>query len=401
MKEISGGVTAPQGFRAAGMHCGIRANHDKKDIALIASDCLCAAAGVYTKNLVKAAPVYKTMANLANGRAAAIICNSGNANACAPRGADNANSTCLAVGAALGINPDDVIVASTGVIGQELNMEPILKSLLPLTAALSTTGGGEAAEAIMTTDTVKKEIALEFELDGKTCRMGAMAKGSGMIHPNMGTMLCFITTDAAVAPAALQRALSAAVKKTFNRVTVDGDTSTNDMAVCLANGMAGNTEVVGDSAELSAALLTVCTHLARAIAADGEGATKLLECTVRGAESESVAEMLAKSVVGSSLVKAAMYGSDANWGRVMCAMGYSGAPFDPATATLSFESAAGSVTVYSGGEALEFSEEKATNILSQKEVAIVVSLRAGSGEATCWGCDLTYDYVRINGDYRS
>lgn len=404
MKEINGGVTAAKGFLAAGMHCGIRANKEKKDVALIYSEADCTAAGVYTQNTVKAAPVYKTMANLENWKARAVICNSGNANACAPMGKENAQKMCNAAAEALGICESDVIVASTGVIGVELNVQPIIDSIGALKAALSENGSGGAAEAIMTTDTRMKEIAVSFQLGGREVKMGGIAKGSGMIHPNMGTMLGFITTDAAISAPMLDLALKEITARTFNRVTVDGDTSTNDMVSVMANGLAGNAEIDCEGEDFTSfckALSHICTYLARSIAKDGEGATKLLTCVVSGAPSEKAAETISKSVISSSLVKSAMFGEDANWGRIICAMGYSGESFTQETAKISFVSEAGEVTVFENGMALDFSEEKAKIVLGRDEITIDIRLCDGEGEATCWGCDLTYDYVKINGDYRT
>ncbi|HBD86233.1 MAG TPA: arginine biosynthesis protein ArgJ [Clostridiales bacterium] len=406
MEIIKGGVCAPKGFKAAGIHCGIRKNRQKRDLALIWSEAPAAAAAVYTTNLVKGAPLIVTKSNLNNGFARAVICNSGNANTCNADGVDIAEKTCVLLGAELGIDPRDVIVASTGVIGQPLELEPIASGIPGLAAALgdSPENCDNACEAIMTTDTVKKEIALSFTLGGVPCRIGGIAKGSGMIHPDMATMLVFLTTDAAISPAMLQKALSSDVRKSFNMVSIDGDTSTNDMVSILANGLAGNPEITGDGpdfAEFMKALNTVTVHLCRAIAADGEGATKRLECTVSGAKDEDTARTAAKAVVCSSLLKAAMFGADANWGRVLCAIGYSGAQIDLAKVDVAFRSAKGRIQVCRGGAGLPFSEEKAKEILLEKEIDILVSLGGGGAEAIAWGCDLTYDYVRINGDYRT
>lgn len=403
MKQIKGGVCAPKGFQAAGIHCGIRKNREKKDLALIVADRDCAAAACYTKNRVKAAPVYLTMEHLQNGTARAIICNSGNANACAPNGRENAERMCVCTANALGISPEDVVCASTGVIGEELPVAPIESAMDALVEALAQDGDA-AATAILTTDTVKKEYAFEFELDGVPVRIAGMAKGSGMIHPNMGTMLAFLTTDASIASNLLQEMLSHAVTRTFNRVSIDGDTSTNDMAVILASGAAGNAAIIPGSAAyqtLLGAIQAVCQYLACAIARDGEGATKLVSCTVAGALSEDDAVVFAKSVIGSSLVKAAMFGADANWGRVICAMGYAGLALDPATVSISFGSKAGKIDVCRAGAGLPFDEEIAKKILIEDEVEIFATLAAGDASATAWGCDLTYDYVKINGDYRT
>ncbi len=406
INEISGGVCAAQGFKASGVHCGVKAGSspDKNDLALILSEKECAAAGVYTLNRVKAAPIYVTMDHLENGVAWGVVANSGNANACCPMSHENAEAMCGFAAKATGREAEDFVVCSTGVIGQTINIQALQTGMPKAAAALSADGSDAAATAIMTTDTVKKEIAVSFELGGKTVRMGAIAKGSGMIHPNMGTMLAFVTTDCAVTTEMLEDALREVSAKTFNRVTVDGDTSTNDTCVVLANGMAGNEliEWKDESYEtFKAALNYVCRHLARAIAADGEGASRLVTCKMTGARSEESAERLAKAVVGSALVKAAMFGADANWGRVLCAMGYSKAPFRPEHVDISFESAAGSIPVCKQGDGLAFNEELAKKVLSEKEVIIAVNLHEGDDSAECWGCDLTYDYVKINGDYRT
>ncbi len=404
MKIIQGGVCAAKGFSASGVHCGIRKNRTKRDIALIYSERPASAAAVYTTNLVKGAPLKVTKKNISDGIAQAVICNSGNANTCNANGIEIAEETCAILGEKLGIAPTDVVVASTGVIGQPLDIEPIRKGICELVAALAKDGSDFAAEGIMTTDTVKKEIALEFELGGKLCHIGGIAKGSGMIHPNMATMLVFITTDVAICPQMLAKALSTDVKSTFNMISVDGDTSTNDMVTVLANGMAENPEITSegaDFAEFMKALNTVNVHLCRMIAADGEGATKLLECSVSGAKDKIAASLVAKSVVCSSLLKAAMFGADANWGRVLCAIGYSGAQTDVDRVSVSFESAAGSIKVCENGAGVDFSEQKAKSILLEKEIRINVTLEDGDACATAWGCDLTYDYVKINGDYRT
>ncbi|MGM9610339.1 MAG: bifunctional glutamate N-acetyltransferase/amino-acid acetyltransferase ArgJ [Candidatus Woodwardiibium sp.] len=404
MKEIQGGVCAPAGFTAAGVHCGIRKNKTKKDLALLYSEVPCAAAAVYTKNLVKGAPITVTRENLADGRAQAVLCNSGNANTCNADGPAVARRMCELAADACGIDARDVIVASTGVIGQRLDVSPIEASVGALKDALSPDGSRDAAEAIMTTDTAVKEFAVSFTAGGRECRLGGIAKGSGMIHPNMATMLVFLTTDCAIAPELLQKALSADADDSFNMISVDGDTSTNDMVCILANGRAGNPPINAEGADYDAfaeALAFVTRRLCRAIAKDGEGATKLLECRVRGARSLSDARILAKSVVCSSLVKAAMFGADANWGRVLCAVGYAGVETDPNGVDVSFSSAAGAVRVCESGAGVDFSEEAAKAVLSADEIRIDVALRDGGAEATAWGCDLTYDYVRINGDYRT
>ena len=404
IKTISGGVCAAKGFRAAGVHCGIRKSRTKKDLALIVSSVPASAAAVYTTNLVKGAPLTVTRQHLADGTARAVICNSGNANTCNADGPEIAEKMSALAADALGIEAQDVIVASTGVIGQPLSLEPIEAGIGPLAAALSETGSGDACEAIMTTDTRKKEIAVEFSLGGRTCRLGGIAKGSGMIHPNMATMLVFLTTDAAISPAMLQKALRGDIQKTFNMISVDGDTSTNDMVTILANGLAGNAEITAEGADFDLfmeALNTVNIYLCRSIAGDGEGATKLLECVVTGAESETAARSVAKSVICSSLTKAAMFGEDANWGRVLCAIGYSGAEVDVDKVGVSFRSAAGSVELCRDGAGVPFSEELAARVLHECEIEILISLGNGEASATAWGCDLSYEYVKINGDYRT
>lgn len=406
MKKISGGVCAAKGFTAAGIHAGVKAGSspEKNDLALILSDCECAAAATFTNNRVKAAPVYTTMNHLENGILHGIIVNSGNANACAPNGPEHAEAMCAAVAAVTGRQAEDFAVASTGVIGVELNIKAIQDSVPALASALSIGGSQSAAEAIMTTDTVMKEIAVETTIGGKIVRLGAICKGAGMICPNMGTMLCFITSDCAITSDMLFSALHEVVPRTFNRVTVDGDTSTNDACMVLCNGNAGNPLIDWKDDNYNIfkdALMYVCTYMARAIAADGEGASHLLTCTVSGSRSEEAAERLAKAVVGSMLVKAAMFGADANWGRVLCAMGYSRAPFRPDRVDASFYSSAGKIQVCKDGSAVEFDEDLAKKILSEHEVSIIINVNEGDYTATCWGCDLTYDYVRINGDYRT
>lgn len=404
MKTVSGGVCAAKGFQAAGIHCGIRKNRSKKDLALIVSQVQANAAAVYTTNLVKGAPLTVTKKHLGNGKAQAMICNSGNANTCNANGIQIAEEMSALTAEALGIEAEDVIVASTGVIGQPLSIEPIAGGLGELTALLSEAGSFSACEAIMTTDTRPKEIAVEFTLGGKTCRLGGIAKGSGMIHPNMATMLVFLTTDAAISSEMLSKALKGDVQSTFNMISIDGDTSTNDMVSIMANGLAGNPEICSEGADFDAfmkALNTVNVFLCRSIAADGEGATKLLECSVTGALDEENAKIIAKSVICSSLTKAAMFGADANWGRVLCAIGYSGAKVDVDKVGVSFRSQAGTVAVCKNGAGLDFSEELAKKILLESEIEILISLGDGAACATAWGCDLTYDYVKINGDYRT
>ena len=421
MKQISGGVTAPIGFTAGGIRCGVKKGladgnqpvvssmtdylSGKKDLAMILSEQECTAAAMYTMNRVKAAPLYITMEHLEDGVAKGIIANSGNANACVPQGHENAKKMCEAAAAATGLKPSDFVVASTGVIGQTLNIAAIEAGVPVLAGQLKKEGGSDdAAHAIMTTDTEKKEIAVTTVIGGKTVTIGAIAKGSGMIHPNMGTMLCFVTTDCAITHEMLQDALHEIVPRTFNRVTVDGDTSTNDMCVVLANSMAENELIEWKDDNYTVfykTLYYVFEQMARNIAADGEGASKLITCTVKNARSEESAERLSKAVVGSSLVKAAMFGADANWGRVLCAMGYSKAPFRPEYVDVKFVSTVGEVLVCEQGAGVDFDEVSAKSILSQDEVIIEVDLHEGEHEATCWGCDLTYDYVKINGDYRT
>ena len=421
MKTVSGGVTAAKGFTAGGVRCGVKQGladgnqpvvasmtdylSGKKDLAMILSEKECTAAATYTLNRVKAAPLYITMEHLEDGVCRGVIANSGNANACAPEGHENAKRMCQAAAKATGQKPSDFVVASTGVIGQTLNIAAIEKGVPVLAEQLKKEGGSDdAAHAIMTTDTEKKEYAVSLTIGGKTVTIGAIAKGSGMIHPNMGTMLCFVTSDCAITHEMLTEALHEVVPRTFNRVTVDGDTSTNDMCAILCNGMAENPLVEWKDDNYTVfvkALRALCEALARKIAGDGEGATRLVTCRVSQARSEESAERLAKAVVGSPLVKAAMFGADANWGRVLCAMGYSKAPFRPEYVDVKFCSAAGEVLVCKQGAGLDFDEEAAKSILTRDEVVIDVCLHEGEHEASCWGCDLTYDYVKINGDYRT
>ncbi len=403
LKQINGGVCAAKGFVANGVHCGIRKNKTKRDLALIYTEKAATAAAVYTQNLVKGAPLTVTKNNIADGKAHAVICNSGNANTCNANGIEIAEQTCALLANALGIDEKDVVVASTGVIGQPLDIAPIASGIPALVAGLGA-HSDFACEGIMTTDTKIKEIAFEFEAGGKTCRIGGIAKGSGMIHPNMATMLVFVTTDCAISAKMLQKALSADIQDSFNMISVDGDTSTNDMVSVLANGEAGNAEIAAEGADYEAfcqALSAVTTYLCRKIAGDGEGATKLLECKVCGAKDEQTAKIVAKSVICSSLFKAAMFGADANWGRVLCAIGYAGADVDVQKVGVSFRSAKGEITVCQQGAGVAFSEEKAKEILLQDEIEVLISLGDGEGKATAWGCDLTYDYVKINGDYRT
>lgn len=404
MKQISGGVCAAKGFLANGIHCGIRHNRTKRDLALIVSQVPATAAAVYTTNLVKGAPLTVTKKHLSNGVAQAVICNSGNANTCNANGLEIAQAMSELVQQTTGVKADNVIVASTGVIGQPLCIDPIAAGMNELAGGLSANGSNAAAEAIMTTDVRMKEVAVEFTVGGKVCRMGGIAKGSGMIHPNMATMLVFITTDVAISAEMLQKALSSDIAATFNMLSIDGDTSTNDMVTVLANGMAENAEITSEGQDFAVfmqALNTVNVTLCRMIAGDGEGATKLLECKVTGADTEDAAKKSAKSVICSSLLKAAMFGADANWGRVLCAVGYSGADVDVNKIDVSFQSAKGTVQVCRNGAGVPFSEEKAKEILLEPEIEILISVGDGPYNACAWGCDLTYDYVKINGDYRT
>ena len=404
MKYVEGGVCAAKGFAAGGIHCGIRKNKTKKDVALIISDKKCTAASVYTTNLVKGAPIAVTKKNISDGYAQAVICNSGNANTCNANGVEVAEKMCELVEKYTGISASDVICASTGVIGQPLDITPIAEHMQELKDSVSYNGSLDAAHAIMTTDTALKEAAVEFECGGKTCYIGGIAKGSGMIHPNMATMLVFITTDCAISAEMLGKAVRADVKDTFNMISVDGDTSTNDMLSVLANGEAGNAEVTAEGTDYDAfvsALRMVTTKLCRAIAKDGEGASKLLECRVEGACDVENARIIAKSIICSSLVKAAMFGSDANWGRILCAIGYSGAKVDVSKVAVSFISSKGEISVCENGAGVAFSEEIAKEILLMDDITISVKLGDGSAAATAYGCDLTYEYVKINGDYRT
>jgi len=404
MEFVEGGVTAAEGFTAAGIYCGIRKNKSKPDLAMIYSKVPCSAAAVYTQNLVKGAPILVTQKNIADGKAQAVICNSGNANTCNADGEEKARRMCEIAAKELGIAPEDVVVASTGVIGQVLPIEPIENAAPALVRALSPTGSENAAKAIMTTDTEVKNMAVKLTIGGKTVKIGGIAKGSGMIHPNMATMLCFLTTDAAISICALNAALHEAVHVSFNMVSIDGDTSTNDMTAVLASGLAGNEEITGNSEDyrlFTQGLTALCTALARKVAKDGEGATKLLVCRVTGGKSEKDARAVAKSVICSSLFKAAMFGADANWGRVLCAIGYADAQVDINAVDVSFESKAGRIDVCKNGAGIDFDEDEAKKILTQDEINVDVALHGGSFEAAAFGCDLTYDYVKINGDYRT
>lgn len=404
MKYIDGGICAPKGYKASGIHCGIRKNKSKRDLALIVSDVPASAACVYTTNLVKGAPIAVTKKHVENGIAKAIICNSGNANTCNADGIEIANGICKIAEKASGIKSEDFIIASTGVIGQQLSLAPFENGMEELFSKLGEDCSEHAAEAIMTTDTVKKEIAIQFEIDGKICKIGGIAKGSGMIHPNMATMLVFITCDVCISHEMLQKALSDDIQDTFNMISIDGDTSTNDMVSILCNGMAENKMISTEGNEFEIfkhALNALTTELCKAIAKDGEGATKLLVCSVHGADNKENGKLIAKSVICSSLFKAAMFGADANWGRVLCAIGYSSAKVDIGKIDVSFSSPKGTICVCENGAGIDFSEEKAKEILLQDEITIQINLKAGNSSAEAFGCDLTYDYVKINGDYRT
>jgi len=404
MQHINGGVCAPKGFKAGGVHCGIRKNRVKRDLSMIISEVPASASAVYTQNLVKGAPIYVTQRNLLDGVAQVMLCNSGNANTCNSDGEDVAWQMCKLAAQATGVKPENVIVASTGVIGQPLPIAPIQAGMPALYAAVSENGSQEAAEGIMTTDTRLKEVAVSFVAGGVECKLGGIAKGSGMIHPNLATMLVFLTCDAAIAPHMLKKALADNVQDTFNMTSVDGDTSTNDMVSIMSNGMAGNGLIDSEGADFDAfcaALNEVTTTLCRMIAKDGEGATRLLTCKITGGKTVRDAKLAAKSVVCSSLFKAAIFGADANWGRVLCALGYSGAEIDVKAVDVTFRSIKGDILVCRMGASVPFSEEKAKDILMEDEIEVLITLRDGDAEATAWGCDLTYDYVKINGDYRT
>ncbi len=404
MQHIDGGVCAPKGFKAGGIHCGIRKNRVKRDLSLIISEVPASASAVYTQNLVKGAPIYVTQRNLVNGIAQAAVCNSGNANTCNADGEEIAWQMCELTAQAAGFQPEDVIVASTGVIGQPLSIEPIRAGMPALYAAVHESGSQEAAEGIMTTDTKLKEVAVSFVAGGVECKLGGIAKGSGMIHPNLATMLVFLTCDAAIAPHMLKKALTDNVQDTFNMTSVDGDTSTNDMVCIMSNGLAGNALIDAEGDDYAAfceALNEVTTTLCRMIAKDGEGATRLITCIVNGGKTVKDAKLAAKSVVCSSLFKAAVFGADANWGRVLCALGYSGADIDIKAVDVTFRSLKGEITVCRDGASVPFSEEDAKAILLEDEIDVLITLHDGDASATAWGCDLTYDYVKINGDYRT
>ncbi len=404
MEFINGGVTAAKGFTASGIHCGIRKNQTKKDLAMIKSEVRCPAAAVYTQNKVYGAPITVTRNNISDGMAQAIIVNSGNANTCNHDGVEKAELMCKIASDAMNVEKNDIIVASTGVIGMSLDVTPIADSASELASQLTVQGGHDAAEAIMTTDTVAKECAVTVTLGGKTVILGACCKGSGMIHPNMATMLCFMTTDCAISSAMLQKALSDTVKDTFNMISVDGDTSTNDMVCIMANGKAENTLIDCENEDYFAfkeALTAVSVKLSRLIAGDGEGAQRLLECNVTSCIDEKTAKDIAKSIICSSLVKTAMFGADANWGRILCAIGYTEGDFSVDKIDVYLSSCKGKIKVCENGFGIEFSEEKAKEILLEDEIILDIEMNQGEFSATAWGCDLTYDYVKINGDYRT
>lgn len=414
-KIIGGGVCAPKGFKANGVYCGIKksANAEqnpnaphKNDLGMIVSDEMCTCAAVYTTNKVKGAPILVTKSNLekTNNHAKAVIVNSKNANTCNADGVEKAGRMCELAADALGIDASEVVVASTGVIGQILPIEPIEEGITPLVAGLSYTGNEEAATAIMTTDTIKKEYAVEFSVNGKTCRVGGMAKGSGMIHPNMATTLNFITSDINISAKMLQAALDDIVKVTYNCLSIDGDTSTNDMVCVMANGVAGNEEITSECEryeDFKAALYEVMMNLTKMLAKDGEGASKMIECECKGCPDKDTAITVAKSVVGSTLFKCAVFGEDANWGRILCAVGYAPAEFDINKVDVDIKSEFGEIAVCRNGAGVDFSEEKAAEVLKSDEIYVIINLNAGESSAKAWGCDLTYDYVKINGDYRT
>ena len=404
MKYIGGGVTVAKGFKASGIHCGIRKNQTKKDLAMIVSETKCNAAAVYTQNKVYGAPITVTRNNISDGTAQAVIVNSGNANTCNADGVQKAQMMCDIASKALGVDSKDVIVASTGVIGMTLDVTPIAEGAPKLASQMSENGGHDCAEAIMTTDTMPKEVAVEIEVGGKTVTLGACCKGSGMIHPNMATMLCFMTTDCNISSAMLQKALSDVVKDTFNMISVDGDTSTNDMVCIMANGKADNAVIDSEGKDFEIfkqALMSVSVKLSRLIAGDGEGAQRLLECNVTACTDEATAKKIAKSIVCSSLVKTAMFGADANWGRILCAIGYTEGDFKVDSIDVYLSSCKGVIKVCENGAGIPFSEEKAKEILLESEITLDVDMKQGEYSATAWGCDLTYDYVKINGDYRT
>lgn len=401
---MNNGICFPKGFLANGIHCGIRKNKTKKDLSVIYSEVMANAAATYTQNKVKGAPIFVTKEHLKNGKAQAIICNSGNANTCNANGVEIANGMSELCAKALGLQAEDIIVASTGVIGEPMCMDPFEQHMEELCAGISNQKGSDACEGIMTTDTFKKEFCVEFMINGVTCRIGGMAKGSGMIHPNMATMLAFLTSDVAITSELLNEVVHEVVDDTFNMVSVDGDTSTNDMLCILANGMANNPLIDEKNEDYHAfkqALMDICVDISRNIAKDGEGASKLLTCYVTQAPNIDCAKKIAKSVITSSLFKAAMFGKDANWGRILCAIGYCDADFDVDKIDVTLSSCNGALPVCKNGSGCGFDEEHAANVLEEDEIDIMIEMHQGDAQATAWGCDLTYDYVKINGDYRT
>ena len=405
-KYVDGGVCAALGFVANGLNCGINPDKNKNDLGMVYSETPCDAAGVYTKNKVKGAPIIVTKRHLqeSGGIAKAVLVNSKNANTCNFDGEDIAEESSRLAANELGINANEIIVGSTGVIGQRLSIEPFRNYMKPLVEGLTRDGNDRAVNAIMTTDTVPKQVAVEFVIDGRRCRLGGMAKGSGMIHPNMATTLNFITSDVAISSEMIQKALSDVVKVTYNCLSIDGDTSTNDTATVMANGLAGNNKITSEGADyeiFKQALYIVMMNMTRMLAADGEGATKLVECYCKGCPDLDTAIIVAKSVIRSPLLKCAIFGEDANWGRILCAIGYAEAEFDIDKVDVWMASKAGSIKVCENGSGIEFSEDEAAKILAEDEIHINIDLKQGDAEAKAWGCDLTYDYVKINGDYRS
>lgn len=404
IKLSENGICSPKGFQASGIHCGIRKNRSKKDLSLIYSEVPCVAAATYTLNKVKGAPIFVTQEHLENGIAQAMICNSGNANTCNCNGIEIANEICRLCASELNVKEEDIIVASTGVIGEPLSIEPFQKHMHTLVQELSSENGSDACEGIMTTDTFKKEFVNTFTLDGKTCHIGGMAKGSGMIHPNMATMLAFVTSDVAISKDMLKEVVSEVVQDTFNMVSVDGDTSTNDMLSMMSNGLAANKVIDKKDAlydEFKQQLMALCVEISKNIAKDGEGATKLLTCEVVNGADKVSSKAIAKSVITSSLFKSAMFGKDANWGRILCAIGYAPGNFKVDCIDVTLQSKAGTLPVCKDGKGCGFDEDKACTILSEDEIVIAIDLKQGTEKACAWGCDLTYDYVKINGDYRT
>ncbi len=402
--KIGGGICSPTGFQAAGVHCGFRKNKDKKDLGLIVSDVDCNVAAVFTQNKVKGAPITVDKEHIKNGKIRAVICNSGNANTCAANGIEIAKGTCELTAKALNIKPEDVFVSSTGVIGEPMNIEIFKEGVPRVVNNLSYNGSDDFAHAIMTTDTVKKEAAYSFEISGCEVKIGGVAKGSGMIHPNMATMLCFITTDVNITAEMLQKALNSDIKDSFNQISIDGDTSTNDTMCIMANGLAGNVLIEQEDEnyrKFCKALATLTVNLAKGVVKDGEGASKLIECTVSKAPDKQIARQVSKSVVTSTLFKAAVFGEDANWGRILCAIGYSGADFDISLTDVYLRSEKGSIAVCKDGTYYKFDEDIAAGILTDDEIFVDIVLNQGLYEAKAWGCDLSYEYVRINGDYRT